>query len=195
MIGIAVTPRLLLISVIAAIIVGFGGGWLVQGWRLGNEIEKQKLEHAKELIQAQEEAAKTTATLQKGVDDAKKSHAVAVATINQLHETLEHVRLDVSRLQADSARLRRDAGGLRDQLARYREGANASHAACLERVATFEKLAGDSSDLLVRGAQVVAGSSAVVERGRSSLTSCARDHQLITAGAAALIEGWPKDAP
>lgn len=38
-----ITGRILAFSVIGALLMGFGGGWTVQGWRLDNAVTKQQL--------------------------------------------------------------------------------------------------------------------------------------------------------
>lgn len=86
----------------AALVVGTGGAWVVQGWRYGAEIADIERDHAKEksdqahatvvaIEAARTEERRRTAAVEKARDDAKKQTANAVAAA--VRARAEHERL------------------------------------------------------------------------------------------------------
>lgn len=67
-----ITGRILAFSVIGAILIGFGGGWTVQGWRLDNAVTNQKLLEEQLKNAALQQNLATIATVL-GVDAKKAS--------------------------------------------------------------------------------------------------------------------------
>jgi hypothetical protein len=179
------------VAALVAAAVGFGVGWTSNGWRLGLEIEAQKLAAAEALAKAKDEAARQAAAMQKGVDDARVRLESMAATIGERDRELDALRVDVSRLRDGSDRLGRVVAGLRQQQSEFARGAEASHAACLERIVALDRLAANSRDLLERGARLVARSGELVAGGRDSLQGCSRDSAIAVAQAAALIDAYP----
>jgi hypothetical protein len=83
-----------------ALAVGFASGWQVNGWRLGNAIEKQKAEAAQALAMETAKARKIEKDNDRIRIEAEVKHAKA--------------RDQIERTLADNRRLARQLGGLRD---------------------------------------------------------------------------------
>lgn len=118
------SARALAAAVGAALV--FGAGWLVNGWRLGQELAEQKASHTQEL------AARDQAAFLVG------------QTINSNYqEALNDAIQEQTRLAGAAAVAQRNAGRLRDQL---REAdvriATASAAAVRDYAATANQLLG-----------------------------------------------------
>lgn len=118
------SARALVAAVGAALV--FGAGWLVNGWRLGQELAEQKASHTQEL------AARDQAAFLVG------------QTINSNYqEALNDAIQEQTRLAGAAAVAQRNAGRLRDQL---REAdvriATASAAAVRDYAATANQLLG-----------------------------------------------------
>lgn len=100
-------PRPRMIAAGAALVLAFGAGWLAQGWRMGAEHAALEMRYATRLAQAQENALKEYARLEKVKDDAireaeieaeKNAAAAAAAT-----RAADRLRGDVASLRASIA--------------------------------------------------------------------------------------------
>lgn len=81
-------------------LVGVTGGWIVNGWRIGNAIEKQKTAAAKTLAEETEKVRKLERDNDKIRNQAEVDHAKS--------------RDQIERALADNRLLARQLGGLRD---------------------------------------------------------------------------------
>jgi hypothetical protein len=100
-------PRPRLIAAGAALVLAFAAGWVAQGWRMGAEHAALEMRYATRLAQAQENALKEYARLEKVKDDAireaeieaeKNAAAAAAAT-----RAADRLRGDVAELRASIA--------------------------------------------------------------------------------------------
>jgi hypothetical protein len=105
-VGMAV-PHPRLIAAGAALVLAFATGWVAQGWRMGAEYAALEMRYATRLAQAQENALKEYARLEKVKDDAIKAaeieaekNAAAAATAARAADRL---RGDVASLRASIA--------------------------------------------------------------------------------------------
>ena len=105
------SPRL--IAAGAALVLAFGTGWVAQGWRMGAEYAALEMRYATRLAQAQENALKEYARLEKVKDDAireaeieAEKNAAAAATAARAADRL---RGDVASLRASIAAAPRPA--------------------------------------------------------------------------------------
>jgi hypothetical protein len=97
-------PRPRLIAAGAALVLAFGTGWVAQGWRMGAEHAALEMRYATRLAQAQENALKEYARLEKVKDDAireaeieaEKNAAAAAAAAR----AADRLRGDVAELRA-----------------------------------------------------------------------------------------------
>ena len=99
------SPRM--IAAGAALVLAFATGWVAQGWRMGAERAALEMRYATRLAQAQENALKEYARLEKVKDDAIRAaeieaekNAVAAATATRAADRL---RGDVASLRASIA--------------------------------------------------------------------------------------------
>lgn len=99
------SPRL--IAAGAALVLAFAAGWVAQGWRMGAEYAALEMRYATRLSQAQENALKEYARLEKVKDDAireaeieAEKNAVAAAAAARAADRL---RGDVASLRASIA--------------------------------------------------------------------------------------------
>lgn len=106
-------PRPRMIAAGAALVLAFGTGWVAQGWRMGAEYAALEMRYATRLAQAQENALKEYARLEKVKDDAireakieAEKNAVAAATAARAADRL---RGDVASLRASIAAAPRPA--------------------------------------------------------------------------------------
>lgn len=100
-------PNLRLIAAGAALVLTFGAGWVAQGWRMGAEYAALEMRYATRLSQAQENALKEYARLEKVKNDAIRAaeieaekNAAAAATAARAADRL---RGDVANLRASIA--------------------------------------------------------------------------------------------
>ena len=100
-------PRPRMIAAGAALVLAFATGWVAQGWRMGAEYAALEMRYATRLAQAQENALKEYARLEKVKDDAireaeieaeKNAAAAAAAT-----RAADRLRGDVASLRASIA--------------------------------------------------------------------------------------------
>lgn len=105
------SPRM--IAAGAALVLAFATGWVAQGWRMGAEYAALEMRYATRLAQAQENALKEYARLEKLKDDAIKAaeieaekNAAAAATAARAADRL---RGDVASLRASIAAAPRPA--------------------------------------------------------------------------------------
>ena len=100
-------PRPRMIAAGAALVLAFATGWVAQGWRIGAEYAALEMRYATRLAQAQENALKEYARLEKVKDDAireaeieaeKNAAAAAAAT-----RAADRLRGDVASLRASIA--------------------------------------------------------------------------------------------
>ena len=104
-------------AAILAALIAFAGGWKVQGWRLGEQINQIKAAQLEAVSTAVREARAQESARFKGVQDAQAA---------------AQTRAQVARRDADRARTELDR--LRDQLATTRGGVpGESAAACAQR--------------------------------------------------------------
>lgn len=100
------TPQL--VSILVSLALGFGGGWLINGWRMGVEISQIKQERAESIAKGITQAMTETAALQRKKDDALKkaeSRAVANGAAAAAATTeLERMRVDLSDARSDIGR-------------------------------------------------------------------------------------------
>ena len=100
-------PHPRLIAAGAALVLAFGAGWAAQGWRMGAEYAALEMRYATRLAQAQENALKEYARLEKVKDDAIKAaeieaekNAVAAAAAaraaDRLRGDLANVRASIA---------------------------------------------------------------------------------------------------
>ena len=91
----------------AALVLAFAAGWVAQGWRMGAEYAALEMRYATRLAQAQENALKEYARLEKVKDDAireaeieaeKNAASAAAAT-----RAADRLRGDVASLRASIA--------------------------------------------------------------------------------------------
>lgn len=130
--------QLIVAMVIAAI--GFGSGWVTQGWRADAAISKVQSDYLKRDFRALENAHAATISLQTAKDEAERKHQVRLAD-----------------LRRDIARTRSTADGLRNDLAAahaavhsatcgsVREYAAALNTVFSECTTTVESLAGQAA--------------------------------------------------
>ena len=109
----ALLPHPRLIAAGVALVLAFGAGWAVQGWRMGAEYAALEKRYATRLAQAQENALKEYARLEKVKNDAVKAaeieaekNAIAAATAARAADRL---RGDVASLRASIAAAPRPA--------------------------------------------------------------------------------------
>ena len=100
-------PHPRLIAAGAALVLAFGAGWVAQGWRMGAEYAALEMRYATRLAQAQENALKEYARLEKVKNDAIRAaeieaekNAVAAAAAARAADRL---RGDVANLRASIA--------------------------------------------------------------------------------------------
>lgn len=100
-------PNPRLIAAGASLVLAFATGWVAQGWRMGAEHAALEMRYATRLAQAQEDALKEYARLEKVKDDAireaeieaeKNAAAAAAAT-----RAADRLRGDVASLRASIA--------------------------------------------------------------------------------------------
>lgn len=101
------TLKLKLVAAGAALVLAFATGWVTQGWRMGAEYAALEMRYATRLAQAQENALKEYARLEKVKDDAireaeieAEKNAVAAAAATRAADRL---RGDVASLRASIA--------------------------------------------------------------------------------------------
>ena len=120
-------PQTIAVAVGAAFI--FGGGWAVNGWRLGQDIAQIQLTHTQEL------SARDAGTF-----------AVAQAITTNYQGALNEAIQEQTRLAGAAAVATRNAGRLREQLTEAdKRIATASAAAVREYAATANQLLGQCS--------------------------------------------------
>ena len=102
------------------------GAWQVQGWRLGNEINGLKAQHAAESAKAQAD-----------------TRAKEIAFNQKLQDAQNEATKRETKLRADAATARRTADGLRGTLYEFRASLpNASTSALIARADTAAELLG-----------------------------------------------------
>ena len=100
-------PHPRLIAAGAALVLAFGAGWVAQGWRMGEEYAALEMRYATRLAQAQENALKEYARLEKVKDDAIRAaeieaekNAIAAAAAaraaDRLRGDLANVRASIA---------------------------------------------------------------------------------------------------
>ena len=99
-------PRLMIAAGVA-LALAFGAGWAVQGWRMGAEYAALEMRYATRLAQAQENALKEYARLEKVKDDAIKAAEIEAeknaATAAAATRAADRLRGDVASLRASIA--------------------------------------------------------------------------------------------
>ena len=75
-----------LIIAVVLLVVSFGAGWTVQGWRLDAKIEKLNAAHAHTVLQAESKARETEQKLSAAAQDARKQ---SDAKTKQIRANLE----------------------------------------------------------------------------------------------------------
>jgi hypothetical protein len=100
-------PHPRLIAAGAALVLAFATGWVAKGWRMGTEHAALEMRYATRLAQAQEDALKEYARLEKVKDDAireakieAEKNAAAAATATRAADRL---RGDAASLRASIA--------------------------------------------------------------------------------------------
>ena len=100
-------PRPRLIAAGAALVLAFAAGWVAQGWRMGAEYAALEMRYATRLAQAQENALKEYARLEKVKDDAIKAAEIEAeknaATAAAAARAADRLRGDVASLRASIA--------------------------------------------------------------------------------------------
>ena len=100
-------PRPRLIAAGAALVLAFATGWVAQGWRMGAEYAALEMRYATRLAQAQENALKEYARLEKVKDDAIREAEIEAeknaATAAAATRAADRLRGDVANLRASIA--------------------------------------------------------------------------------------------
>lgn len=100
-------PNLRLIAAGAALVLTFGAGWVAQGWRMGAEYAALEMRYATLLSQAQENALKEYARLEKVKNDAVKAAEIEAeknaAAAAAAARAADRLRGDVASLRASIA--------------------------------------------------------------------------------------------
>ena len=100
-------PRPRLITAGAALVLAFATGWVAQGWRMGAEYAALEMRYATRLAQAQENALKEYARLEKVKDDAIREAEIEAeknaATAAAAARAADRLRGDVASLRASIA--------------------------------------------------------------------------------------------
>lgn len=100
-------PNLRLIAAGAALVLAFGAGWVAQGWRMGAEYAALEMRYATLLSQAQENALKEYARLEKVKNDAVKAAEIEAeknaAAAAAAARAADRLRGDVASLRASIA--------------------------------------------------------------------------------------------
>ena len=103
----ALLPHPRLIAAGVALVLAFGAGWAVQGWRMGAEYAALEMRHATRLAQAHENALTEYARLEKVKNDAVKAAeieaeknaaaaAAAARAADRLRGDLANVRASIA---------------------------------------------------------------------------------------------------
>lgn len=99
------SPRL--IAAGTALVLAFGAGWVAQGWRMGAEYAALEMRYATLLSQAQENALKEYARLEKVKNDAVKAAEIEAeknaAAAAAAARAADRLRGDVANLRASIA--------------------------------------------------------------------------------------------
>ena len=100
-------PRPRMIAAGAALVLAFATGWVAQGWRMGAEYAALEMRYATHLAQAQENALKEYARLEKVKDDAIREAEIEAeknaATAAAATRAADRLRGDVASLRASIA--------------------------------------------------------------------------------------------
>jgi hypothetical protein len=100
-------PHPRLIAAGAALVLAFATGWVAQGWRMGAEYAALEMRYATRLAQAQENALKEYARLEKVKDDAIKAAEIEAeknaAAAAAAARAADRLRGDVASLRASIA--------------------------------------------------------------------------------------------
>ena len=100
-------PHPRLIAAGAALVLAFATGWVAQGWRMGSEHAALEMRYATRLAQAQENALKEYARLEKVKDDAIREAEIEAeknaATAAAATRAADRLRGDVASLRASIA--------------------------------------------------------------------------------------------
>lgn len=131
---------------VAAFAVGFGGGFMAQGWRMGEDMAELRLQHAEEYREAAQRVLTETREYKEKTDAAVKS-AEARAASNK--RDADSVRRELDGLRGDLATVpERIASASREAVNNYAIAATDVFERCAARYyGLAEKATGHASDV------------------------------------------------
>ena len=89
-------PHLRLIATGVALVLAFGAGWAVQGWRMGMQLQEQRTQHARTL----QDIAEKTATARDAVRKQERQMAAHLAELDkQKMEGINAAKSETNRLR------------------------------------------------------------------------------------------------
>lgn len=109
----SIKPLPLLAGALAALSIGFGGGWVVNGWRLSGEIQAITAEHARAIAKQAQGALKNEQAHR------AKEQALTKKLNEAQHAAKERETIllaDAGRARTESERMRGDLAAIRTQL-------------------------------------------------------------------------------